>query len=466
MMKELRNVIYRYGIKPLSANADDRRREVVFNVLISIVSIAAAVAMCSSAYNHIVYVNHQGSSELPLTIAFFALSIGLWGLSRRRHYQLAAYGLLLIIWLVSLQLMLGWSFALPVAQLVNVLVIIIAATILRSRAGLIVGLCIAIGTAILGYIQVHGYQHPDIAWLTQPLLFSDAVGLVMVLMIITGISWLANKQIDSSLSRARKSEKALVKERDQLEVTVAKRTHQLEEAQYQKLVEVERLAEFGRISASLVHDLADPLTAVSLSLEQVGSDQQSKLLDQAIEGLRHLEDYIDNARNHLRGQSRSQAFDITEVAKAVVKLLKTQARSKGVTLVTELNGPHIAKGDPVILQRVLTNLVRNGIDACHEMPKTNSFVKLGIVTSDTDFNILVEDNGRGITDNDLPQVFNKFYSTKVHSGRDVGLGLFAAKHAIEEDFKGSLVVASKPNIGTTFTIQIPRKHDQSRERNS
>lgn len=443
-------------IRPRSQHPDDQRREYIFNVLIAFFTLAAALTTISSGITHVLAANAHQTNSVPETAGFLIVTTGLWWLSRRGHYKFGAYILVGLIWLAALQLSLHWSIELPMAQLLTILLIVISGIMVSSRAAVVLTGLTSASTIIIGYLQSTGAIPVNISWLTRPLEFSDAIGLVVIYIIVGAISWLANKEIDSLLRRAWKSEAALAKERDQLEITVAKRTKELQQTQLKRELELQQFAEFGRMNASLLHDLASPLTAASLNLEQADAGERNDLVAKAMTSLRHIERYLTNARKQLQGRSERQAFVVGAQVEDVVDLLSSQARAAAVTLQPTVINKVTVYGDPVVFHRILANLVINAIQACESKTSiTNRIVRLEVTSDNLSAIITVQDNGMGIRADDLPHIFEDFYSTKKRIGRGLGLGLSSVKRGIEYELNGTIAATSTPRIGTTFTITLP-----------
>lgn len=454
MFKHIRAVIYKRYLKPLSNHPDDQRREFIVNIIVGLFTTAALVAMISSTVNHLVGNSVGRGNSLYGTAVFLAVTYAMWAISRKGHYKVSASILVGLVWLASLQLMLAWSFELPMAQLVLVLAIVIAGIILSSTAAVVSSVISMLSVLVIGYMQVHGLLSTNTTWLTQPLEFSDAVGQAVILLIIGGVSWLANKEIDSLLQRAWRSEAALAKERDLLEVKVEQRTKELETSQLERIMELQHFAEFGRVSAGLLHDLANPLTAASLNLEQDAS--HSKLVGQAMASLRHIERYIVMARKQLQGKGMRQVFNASNEISQVVELLAHQARSANISLTFKPTQNDEIYGDPVAFHRVVANLIVNAIHAYDS--KTSVKLKtilIQVVRGQNNIQVLIKDRGVGIKSQDLPHIFEEFYSTKKQVGRGLGIGLATAKAVIEQDFNGSITVSSNSLHGTLFTITLP-----------
>ncbi|MDB5170999.1 MAG: two-component system sensor histidine kinase [Candidatus Saccharibacteria bacterium] len=261
----------------------------------------------------------------------------------------------------------------------------------------------------------------------------------------------------ASLEHARRSKAELAKERDLLEKRVAERTQELEETQLARLLELQRFAEFGRLSAHLLHDVTNPLTAASLNLQQLGR-HESPAIAQARKSLRQLERYVQAARKQLRSQSYEVEFNVQLEMKQLLAVLKPLASKAGVSLVVEQKSPIKLYGDPVRFNQIMANLVANAIDAYSGtgIPPQKRRVVITIIDAGRYLHITVCDYGKGITAQQLPQIFEPFYTTKHGAIRGLGIGLSIVKQYVRDDFKGTICVNSSQAYGTTFTLLLRR----------
>ncbi|HPG37398.1 MAG TPA: HAMP domain-containing sensor histidine kinase, partial [Candidatus Saccharibacteria bacterium] len=267
-------------------------------------------------------------------------------------------------------------------------------------------------------------------------------------------AWLWNRETDASLKRARASEAELQKERDNLELTVAQRTHELKELQASRLLEMQPLAELGRIGASLIHDMSSPLTAASLQLELLGKTKQSRSLKVVHQNVDVLGKYLVAARKQLQHASEESYFDVPQELKQVINLLRYRARTTGVTLHVGRLAAAQLYGDPVKFHKIVANLIANALDASESAPHKDVFVRLRPQAKNLELS--VKDYGVGIPESLLPHLFEPFYSTKKLSDvRGLGIGLAMVKQYVEQDFGGQIVVSSSAKEGTIFKLLFP-----------
>jgi len=353
-------------------------------------------------------------------------------------------------------LALGWSIELPGAELTFALGIVVAGVLISGRVGLFTAAATSALVIVLGKLQSAHVLHSDLTWLQQPVRTGDAIGYAAVFIVIGLVSWLANREIDKSLHRARTSESALEHERDTLEFRVVERTQEIERIQLQRMLEMQRFAEFGRFSAGFLHDVANPLTAASLNLQQLGEESRSHVLQDVQRSLGYLERYIEAARKQLQSESELKTFPVNVEMQQVVAILALKAQRADTPITIKCSKRYQLFGDPVKFSQLIANLIANAIEAYAGLSaqRSNRGVLVTMSRSDGALVLTVRDNGVGITDSDMAEIFNPFYSTKQVSGRGTGIGLSMVKQIAEKDFNGSAMVVSNPRDGTQFVVRL------------
>ncbi len=230
------------------------------------------------------------------------------------------------------------------------------------------------------------------------------------------------------------------------------------------LVRSEKLAYTGRIAASIAHEIRNPLTNVSMSVQQLKKGNKIKQ-----EGLKHVEiverniERINYLITELLNCARPaklnlQPYDIHKVLKDVLESAKTKLNLQKIK-VTKNFTLHLCKGAgfisklPVLkidkeqIERAFLNLITNAIEA---MPGGGN---LTIITefNGNFFRVKIHDTGKGIPEKDIIKIFDPFFSTKPQG---VGLGLSIC-YGIIVSHGGTIEVESKSKIGSTFTVSLP-----------
>jgi two-component system C4-dicarboxylate transport sensor histidine kinase DctB len=359
----------------------------------------------------------------------------------------------MLVWLTATVLAYRWSIELPQAEVTYTLAIVMAGVLLGSQAGLTVAGITTLVIITLAYTQSYGIIRPNLNWIHTLSQAGDVVGFVVVFIVISLVSWLSNREIDRSLKRARASEAALIKERDNLEIAVVQRTQQLEQTQAERILELQRFAEFGRLTSGLLHDLVNPLTSASLSLELIDKEERTHLVQQAQDNVQHLERYVEAARKQLQKESQVRSFDLTAETTQAASILARRAGLAKVVLDLPKTTVRL-HGDPVKFNQLVTNLIANAIDSYIEqdIPSTKRTVRVQAERSSGGVTLSVTDWGGGISPDVLPCIFKPFYSTK--HGRGTGIGLAMVKEIVEDDFSGSIKATSSARSGTRFIVRL------------
>lgn len=207
----------------------------------------------------------------------------------------------------------------------------------------------------------------------------------------------------------------------------------------------ERLATLGTFAATVAHEVRNPLTAVSLTIQSLRRDQPDDVdLGRIAEELERLDLIIDEVLSFARGMACTpQDGDLRAVADDVVRLLSRQAEHAGVRL--EAAGAGRGLADPRRLRQLLLNLCLNAIQACSGGRGTQVAIHVA------GGGLTVEDDGPGVPPDLLPHLFIAFSSERPEG---TGLGLHLAK-AIA-DAHGAALRHQRHDGRTRFTLELPR----------
>jgi signal transduction histidine kinase len=447
--------MYKRFLQPKALDEDTRRKELILSILLLGVICLGGVLFAMTLVKQITH--GTGYEGIPPLYVFFIVDffIALFVVARRGWRTQVAYIFVGIFFALASWLIVRWGIALPQGILAYSLVVVMAGVLISSRTAFYVTGLTSLTLLLIMYLYRVGIIHFDLGWMVSPGGFSDVIGYSVTFLVIAVVAWLSNREIDRSLTRARQSEKELLKERSLLEVKVRERTKALEEAQMEKMLDLQRFAEFGRQSATLLHELANPLTSVSLDLEQLEGTGRSKLIRRAREGITHMEQYVDAARRQLRNQAEIRVFNVSDEIFRVIEMLESKMTRQDVNIVFEDSAKHLQlNGDSVRFSHIIANLLSNAIDAYDEVDsKESRVVSVNVIEKDKKIEMTVHDYGRGITPSQMPRIFESFYTTK--QSRGTGIGLAITKQAVEDAFHGTITVTSNKKTGTQFVVRLP-----------
>jgi signal transduction histidine kinase len=231
----------------------------------------------------------------------------------------------------------------------------------------------------------------------------------------------------------------------------------------EEISHLNRVASMGRMAASLVHELSQPLAAI-LSNAQAADHFASRAVPDLPEIHAALADIAeDNKRaravmNNMRAIFQKHSIsrheiDLNEVVSTVGRLVSHEAALREVELRFIFRpGPLPVMGDEIPLQQVVLNLITNGMDAMKEVPidRRTLTVTTTIDGSKNCGAVTVEDNGPGITEKDGPKVFTPFFTTKSDG---LGMGLSICQSIIES-LGGRISFSNRPRAGALFQVQL------------
>ncbi len=231
-----------------------------------------------------------------------------------------------------------------------------------------------------------------------------------------------------------------------------------EEAANQKLIQAEKLASIGRISAGIAHEIRNPLTSVKLNIQKlVLSDNLDEVekehLNISQEGIKYMEKSIKDLLDFTRASELELArFSIEHILEESVKTLADSLALKKVTLKRNFQDelPQVlVDGDK--LRQVFLNILRNAYEAVDEGGEITISLSLLKERSRRIIKVVISDNGCGIPDKERDVIFELFYTTKTTG---IGLGLAIARKIIEQH-NGSIQLSENAKKGTSFEILIP-----------
>jgi two-component system, NtrC family, sensor kinase len=264
-----------------------------------------------------------------------------------------------------------------------------------------------------------------------------------------------------------------------------------------RVMQSEKLASLGMLSAGVAHEINNPLAYVSNNLAVLErdvrfllmllsiyekadaslaatepelvrqanllasefdlhyvKDNMGKILRSTRQGVKRVADIVQNLRGFARlDQAAVDQADIHEALRTAVEMLRGRLDRRQITVEEHFGELPLVAGSPAQLNQVFLNLLVNAMHAIESTHRQDG--RIAITTSACNGEIVVEvaDNGCGIADDVLPQVFDPFFTTK-DVGDGTGLGL-SITHSIVQDHGGRLEVESDKGVGTCFRVFLP-----------
>jgi PAS domain S-box-containing protein len=234
-----------------------------------------------------------------------------------------------------------------------------------------------------------------------------------------------------------------------------------------ELTHVSRVVTLGELSASLAHELNQPLTAILSNAQaarrfltgyQADPDEVNEILNDIINDDKRAADIIKRLRALMaRKELAFTSLDLNKVVRGIAELVNHEAFTKNVSLVLDLAQglPHV-QGDVIHLQQVALNLIINGTEAMETVDHQSR--ELRILTAKHGENavrVSVRDQGTGIDEDHITGIFEAFHTTKPEG---MGMGLSICRSIIEAH-DGRLWAENNPDQGATVSFTIPVNSD-------
>jgi len=215
-----------------------------------------------------------------------------------------------------------------------------------------------------------------------------------------------------------------------------------------------------QLSASIAHEIRNPITAAKSLVQQMGEDPASREnVDYAHVALEEL-DRVERSISHLLRFAREEEVEIRElrlvdVIDSALETFRDRVERLGVRVEREIDTEGRMRGDADKLRRVIINLIGNALDAVEEAGTLDPALRVsaGDNLAGTELWVRVRDNGPGIEPETLHRIFSPFYTSKANG---TGLGLAISKKLVDAH-GGSIEAHSRPGEGTEFLLTFPKQ---------
>jgi signal transduction histidine kinase len=229
-----------------------------------------------------------------------------------------------------------------------------------------------------------------------------------------------------------------------------------------ELARVNRFSTAGELTASIAHEINQPLGAILTNAETVQAILKSpspdiaelnEIVDDIVRDDRRASEVIRRMRSLLtKAPFELKNLDLNEVARETVEFLSALAIGRKVELVSVIIPDALPiLGDRIQLQQVILNLVVNGIDAMKDTPTENRIISIRTSRVEKFAQLSVSDRGPGIPEDKLKEVFEPFFTSKAEG---MGMGLSISRTIIEAHH-GLIWAKNRDHGGATFRIRLP-----------
>lgn len=403
--------------------------------------------------NYLIILKHLSYFLFILLIILF--------LSYKKRIKTASFLLILFIFFLIIKFSLVWGIEIPPAIGFFIILITLSSILINPIFSFIIAFISEISIIILSILQTRGVIRPAFAWEGGCCNLVGVLILSLIFLLIALLSYSNKRELEKSLARARESEKNLKIERTRLDLKIKEKTDELKKAQLREFSKLRQLAEFGRFSAGLFHELANPLTALNLCMEQMSKEcQQNEAwekfgnnIERSTKAAKKMGIFLKGVKKQLSHREEKTKFSLNNEIEEVLEIIEFKAIKNKVNIVFNANKDFFLYNNSLKFHQIASNLISNAIDS-YEKKSLKSDIIVCLEETPEKIILSVKDKGCGLTIEDVDKIFNPFFSTKDYNN-GTGLGLTMVKSITEQDFRGTIVVKSIKDIGTEFIITFP-----------
>lgn len=359
-------------------------------------------------------------------------------------------------------MLISWGLNAPIGILSVAFVLFIVGILFGSRAIIAMSIGISILLGVIYFIHASGIFIPRTSEINTRATFWDAVSYIIIFSIFGLLSWVSTTRIRKTLERAQFAESFARKQRN---VIRAELEDEYARSRQSKLIELERLYKFatlGQSTAATLHELSNHLSVLNMDIDDITQQHKnSAAIVRARESIEHINTMMRHVRRRLNiSHVDNETFLLAQTTRLAIQDVRKKFQQRDVSLLIDMSPETkttLLTGDLLSWSHVITILLTNACEACQDLIQPK--VTLHATTKEGVAIISVCDNGIGTTSAQRKRLFQPVYSEKPNG---MGVGLYIAKHLVENQFKGSIKYSSIKEGGSKFTVTVPLPNSSPR----
>ncbi|MEW6075567.1 MAG: ATP-binding protein [Candidatus Omnitrophota bacterium] len=253
------------------------------------------------------------------------------------------------------------------------------------------------------------------------------------------------------------------------------------QAMQDQIAQAEKMATIGTMADGLSHQINNRFYALSLiagdTIDTIKMTDISKCTPEVQEMVKQIQHALDRIQSNVmqggevvkgilkytrKGDKAFEALALDQIIDGTLDMVQYKVKLSEIDIIRDYpkDLPKI-KGNMVQLQEVFFNFIDNGYDSMVERrttlkePGYRGKIRVSATAKDSTIEILIEDNGMGVRDEDKKKIFTPFFTTKVSSRKGTGLGLYVVRKIIIENHLGTINFESEHKVGTRFIVELP-----------
>jgi len=291
----------------------------------------------------------------------------------------------------------------------------------------------------------------------------QVVYISFVLIIINIIMYFYKQKMDESKELILRQQEELKIFNDELQ-----KANNLLELKVNELLVKDKLisaqskqAVMGEMISMIAHQWRQPLSTITLQIsnlhfkkvlgKNISEEENDKVLSEISDNILYLSETIDDFQTYFRPNKERSTVEIHELLQKAINFALARTKELDIEIINTKYKDLVISTYMNELIQVVLNLINNAIDAFIEKDKKGAKLSIHAEENSDTISIFIKDNADGISDENLPHIFEPYFSTKAKNG--TGLGLYMSQMIVEKQFGGRIKVKSSPS-GTTFIVEI------------
>lgn len=389
--------------------------------------------------------------DLLLILIFAYLRLNLV----KKNYTITFRVIYVLIFAVVCLLLLRGGTINWMAYLMMLIGIISTSIVLGSRAAVRLTFFYSIALVVILYLHLSGtvrYYPGDLHSSTPSTLIS-----IVLMFLAAYLTKIGFGQIEESYSQAYNYAKQLEGFNEKLDKEVHLRTQQLKESFEQQTRSLYSNATIGRITSSMLHDIATPLSTLrgGYNLLKGTTDEEEKhsILEISEKAVFQIGRIVSNAQSLINDETPNELFSPKTLIETSLIITKHQLRDEGIEVNVKIDSNVEIFGVAGIFERIFLNLLTNAVDELKAADQEEKHIGIRGYKIDDEFVLEIRDNGRGIATENLEKIFEpEFTLKKGHS--NLGMGLHFVKITMSKFFNGNVSVETQVGKGTKFILNF------------
>lgn len=397
-------------------------------VLMSVVLFIILIVLGSGSFFYVSISNNFLFLLFLIYLFFNLMSL----LIKKGFFQLAAFLIIILLLLILFKATIIFGVDFYIIDIMYPLVILISVILIDMKFAIFVYLFTSAMFLLCFFLQRNELIINDVRWKTSSSIFPNVLLVLISYAMMIFLVYFSSKEFEI-------------------------KTKKLKKRQMERLLDLAPLLNLGKLTTSLVCEIRNHLSVISIVLQNAQMDKNIiKDLDLAVEAVDQIKSLSCLGFCGLSKDSELEVFNLNLEIKKVISLFKKKSNEQKIKIIFEPNIDYQLYADRMKLKRVLVSLIFNAIESYEKVESDDKHIFIKLVKKPRNLLIKVKDYGAGIKKDDLPLIFNPYFTLK-DKAKHLGLSLYVSQKAMIKNYETKIRVESSFTVGSTFTLYIKNK---------